>query len=334
MRPVRSLATAGSIAVLAAACGGGFADGQTVPAGASSGSPVTVENCGQPITFDAPPERAFANDINTTEAMLALGLADRMVGMAGVGGRDEVLAELAEDFRSVERVSEQYIELEPLLGTGADFIFAGWNYGFSEGTGMTPDSLAERGVAAYALTESCAHVQPDKGPTSIEETFQDLRNLGLIFGVTDRAATIIEEMQTVLTEVEAAASDRAPRRIFVYSQGEDAPVTTPGLTIATDLIARAGGENIFADLRQPPTTVSWEQVIDRDPECIIVVEHGPMSWEEKRDFLRGNPAFAEITAIQDDCFLPLPYAAVTPGIRNADAVRAIAELLHDDASGR
>ena len=173
-----------------------------------------------------------------------------------------------------------------------------------------------------------------EGESVTEETFQDLRNLGLIFGVTDRAATIIEEMQTVLTEVEAAATDRAPRRIFVYSQGEDAPVTTPGLTIATDLIARAGGQNIFADLRQPPTTVSWEQVIDRDPECIVIVDHGPTNWEEKRDFLRDNPAFGEITAIQDNCFLPLPYAAVTPGIRNADAVRAIAELLHDDAFDR
>lgn len=298
---------------------------------ASQGFPLTVENCGQEMTFQAPPRRPFANDINTAEAMVALGLADRMVGIAGVGGRDQVLPQLETDFRRIPRISDQYVELEALLGTGADFIYAGWNYGFSEASGLTPDTLAQHGIKAYALTESCAHVQPGKGPTSIEETFQDLRNLAAIFAVPHRAEELIAEMQQTLDEVAARVKGVDPRRVFVYDSGEDTPFTGPGLTIATDLIRRAGGRNIFDDLPATWTTVSWEQVIDRDPECILIVDYGETPWQQKRDFVLANPALTRLSAAEQGCFLPLTYAAITPGIRNAHTVREIAQLLHPTA---
>ena len=48
--------------------------------------PVTVQSCNRQVTFDAPPARAIANDVNLIEMMLALGLRDRMVGYTGVSG--------------------------------------------------------------------------------------------------------------------------------------------------------------------------------------------------------------------------------------------------------
>ena len=47
---------------------------------------VTVQSCNRTVTFDAPPERAISNDVNLTEMMLVLGLADRMVGYTGISG--------------------------------------------------------------------------------------------------------------------------------------------------------------------------------------------------------------------------------------------------------
>jgi iron complex transport system substrate-binding protein len=53
-------------------------------AGASGAStsayPVTVSDCGTPVTVTAEPTRAVPNDINTTEDMIALGLESHMVG--------------------------------------------------------------------------------------------------------------------------------------------------------------------------------------------------------------------------------------------------------------
>ncbi|MEP6068196.1 MAG: iron ABC transporter substrate-binding protein, partial [Paracoccaceae bacterium] len=47
---------------------------------------TTVQSCDRTVTFDAPPERAISNDVNLTEMMLVLGLADRMVGYTGISG--------------------------------------------------------------------------------------------------------------------------------------------------------------------------------------------------------------------------------------------------------
>jgi len=46
------------------------------------------------------------------------------------------------------------------------------------------------------------------------------------------------------------------------------------------------------------------------------------------DFMRNNPAFAEIDAVRNDRFVVLEYVATTPGPRNIQAVRALAAAFH------
>ena len=45
---------------------------------------TTVQSCNRTVTFENPPERAISNDVNLTEMMLVLGLADHMVGYTGI----------------------------------------------------------------------------------------------------------------------------------------------------------------------------------------------------------------------------------------------------------
>ncbi|MEC7964588.1 MAG: iron ABC transporter substrate-binding protein, partial [Pseudomonadota bacterium] len=45
---------------------------------------VSVDSCNRQVQFDAPPKAAISNDVNLTEMMLVLGLADRMVGYTGI----------------------------------------------------------------------------------------------------------------------------------------------------------------------------------------------------------------------------------------------------------
>lgn len=316
-----------AVAVLAS-CSPAASEPDGARGGEAGGYPVTVRSCERTTTYDRAPERAVAVDINMVEMMLALGVADRMAGTAGVA-RDEVRPDLRTAFESVEHLSGRYIELEPLIGANPDFLFAGWNYGLSEAGNLTPDTLADRGIDVYELTESCAHVIRNKKAPSFEEVFADLANLGAIFGVPERAKQLVDAQRATLDEVDQRVAGREPVPVFVYDSGEDAPFTAPGLAIPNELIRRAGGVNIFADLRKTWGEVSWEQVIAQDPACILIVDYD-QPWQRKRDFLRTHPALRELTAVRDDCILALPYAAMTPGIRNADAVDKIAHLLHPD----
>lgn len=325
-----SASVALALALVAAACGADDGETGTGDVGASASYPVTVASCDVETTYEQSPERMVANDINMTEIALSLSLTDKMVGISGVADRADVREDLQSDFDAVEQLTENYIELEPLLGADPDFFFAGWNYGISEASGITPDALGERGINSYAITESCARIS-QKDPTTMDETYTDLTNIGQIFGVADQAEEIIEEMKSTVGSVESTVDGLSVVRTFVYDSGQDAPFTSPAMAIPNELIKRAGGENIFSDLAETWTTVSWEEVVDRDPECVVIVDYGDVTWEEKRQFMRDNPALNGITAVQNDCFVALPYAAMTPGVRNADAIETIARTIHPDA---
>ena len=47
---------------------------------------TTIESCNRIVTFEEPPKKAISNDVNLTEMMLVLGLAERMVGYTGISG--------------------------------------------------------------------------------------------------------------------------------------------------------------------------------------------------------------------------------------------------------
>jgi iron complex transport system substrate-binding protein len=319
-----------------AACGSSDAPAATSAPAYRAGYPVTVTSCGVPVTYDRAPARAVSNDINTTEDMLALGLESRMAGTFGVTGDGPagrpVPAPYLTGFRKVRQVSPNYFTREELVALHPDFLFAGWDYGLQEGTSLTPAGLGQFGIKTLVLTESCARVQK-VGSVSISDTYTDLRNLGEIFNVRAKARQVIATMQHQVAATRAKVAGLRPVTVFDYDSGQAAPFTGAGLAIPTALITLAGGTNIFAGIKQSFTSVSWEQVVSKDPQCIIINDYGTPTAAQKEKFLETSPITRNLTAVKNHCFLPLSYDEITPGPRNATAVTAIARWLHPAAFG-
>ena len=285
--------------------------------------PVTVKSCGREVTFDAAPARAVSNDVNLTEMMLALGLHDRMVGYSGVSGWKTLDEELRAGIAELPELAAQYPSKEVLLGAETDFFFAGWNYGFKVGGDLTPETLEAVGVASYELTESCIHIGA-KDKVSMEDMYNDLRNLGRIFGVEAKAEALVAGYQAELATLTGGVDRSNPLRVFVYDSGEDTPFTSGRYGMPTALIEAAGGVNIMDDLEKSWATVAWEPVVERNPEVIVIVNYGDVTAEQKIAFLKGNPAFADVDAVKNDRFVVLDYVEATPGPRN---IRAVGKLV-------
>lgn len=300
--------------------------------------PVTVTSCGIPVTYDRAPTRAVSNDINTTEDMLALGLEAHMAGDFGAVGDGPVGQPIPPEFQAgfakVRDVSPQnYFTLEELVGLHPDFLFAGWDYGLQAGTNDTPTYLAKFGIKTLVLAESCARVQAGPPLASLNDTYQDLRNLGAIFGVPQRAAQVIAAMQAQVAAVRAKVAGLAPIKVFDYDSGESAPFTGAGLATVNADVVLAGGTNIFGSLRKSFDSVSWEQVVAAQPQCIIINDYGSPTAAQKERFLETFAASKNLPAVKNHCFLPLSYDEITPSPRDAKAVLAIARLLHPAAFG-
>lgn len=287
--------------------------------------PVTVQSCDREVTFDAAPQAAVSNDVNLTEMMLVLALTDHMVGFTGIAGWNKLDATMREGVGALPELSEKYPSKEVLIGAGADFYFAGWNYGMRVGGEVTPDTLEPFGIKVYELTESCTHLM-DKPAASMDDMYTDILNLGTIFGVSERAETLVAGYREQLTDILDGLSpvDRSPR-VFVYDSGEDAPFTAGRYAMPNALIEAAGGTNIMNDFEKSWATVGWEAVVERNPEVIVIVSYGDVTAEQKRAFMMGNPAFADIDAVINDRFVVLDYVEATPGPRNIQAVQTLAE---------
>ncbi len=285
---------------------------------------TSVQSCNRTVTFDAPPERAISNDVNLTEMMLVLGLADRMVGYTGISGWKTLNEEMREGVEELPELSAKYPSKEVLVGADADFFFAGWNYGMKVGGAVTPETLEPFGVKVYELTESCTHIM-DKDKASIEDMYADLINLGRIFDVEDQANTLVDSYRADLAAFADTLETSEPPRVFVYDSGEDTPFTAGRYAMPTALIEAAGGVNIMDDFDKSWATVTWEEVVERNPQVVMIVNYGEVTAEQKRDFLMSNPAFANIDAVKNDRFVTLEYVEATPGPRNIQAIKTLAE---------
>jgi iron complex transport system substrate-binding protein len=88
---------------------------------------------------------------------------------------------------------------------------------------------------------------------------------------------------------------------------------------------------VFGDLDDTFADVSWEQVLQRQPDVIVIYDYfGTPAVEAKKEFLRGRPELAAVPAIRDDRFAVLTLQDAVLGVRAPFAVGPLAEQLHPD----
>jgi iron complex transport system substrate-binding protein len=289
--------------------------------------PLTIQSCNRQVTFNKAPEHALSHDINMTQMMLALGLRQRMVGYSGVSGWKAVTPELRKELEGLPELASKYPSVETLLNANVDFFFAGWDYGMRVGGDLTPQTLAPLDIPVYELTESCAFVMK-RPAASLDDTYNDLRNLGKIFDVQDRAEQLIGQMQQRIAVVQQQLPAQRPR-VFLYDSGEDRAMTSGRLGMPQALIDAAGGRNVLEDIEASWTRVNWESVVERNPEVIVIVDYGEISAAQKQTFLEQHPALQSVSAIRNQRFVVIPYVGATPSLENVEAIETIAAGLHD-----
>ncbi|MHA6135944.1 ABC transporter substrate-binding protein [Pseudomonas mohnii] len=290
--------------------------------------PLTIQSCNREVTLQQAPKHAVSHDINMTQMMLALGLKPQMVGYSGVSGWKAVTPDMQTLLDGLPELAAKYPSVETLLNANVDFFFAGWDYGMRVGGDLTPQTLQPLGINVYELTESCAFVMK-RPPATLEDTYNDLRNLGRIFDVQDRANALIGAMQARVAEIRKDLPAEKPR-VFLYDSGEDRAMTSGRLGMPQALIDAAGGRNVLDDVEASWTRVNWETVVERNPQVIVIVDYSEITADQKIQFLLNNQALQSVDAIKHKRFIVIPYVQATPGIDNVLAVATLAKGFHGE----
>ncbi|WP_327331316.1 ABC transporter substrate-binding protein [Streptomyces anulatus] len=291
----------------------------------SDGFPYTVKNCGVTTTFKAPPKRVVTMNQHVTEIMLELGLKKSLVGTAYLD--DQVLPKYAEDYASVPVIAKEYPSYEQILATNPDFVYGGYGSAFTAGDGRSREALKKSGIESRLNTESCT-----KGDQPMDTLYEEIREVGRTFGVTDRAEAWIKQAKADNAATAKKLADLKPVSVFVYDSGDKTAFTAGGEGIGNELIERAGGTNVFADLDKPFGDASWENVVARKPEVIVIYDYGATTVEQKKKRLLTDPALADVPAIKNKRFAVMPLSDAVLGVRVPAAVDKLAAQLHPGAT--
>ncbi|GHF59794.1 ABC transporter substrate-binding protein [Streptomyces sp. NRRL_ISP-5395] len=293
-------------------------------AATSDGFPYTVKNCGVTTTYQAPPKRVVTMNQHVTEIMLELGLKSSLVGTAYLD--DQVLPKYAKDYAAVPVLAKEYPSYEQVLAADPDFVYGGYASAFAAGDGRGREALKKSGIETRLNTESCA-----KTGTPMETLYEEIREVGRTFGVPDRAEAWIKQAKADNAATAKKLADLKPLPVFVYDSGDKTAFTAGGKGIGNELIERAGGANVFADLDKAFGDASWENVVARKPEAIVIYDYGSTTVEQKKKRLLTDPALADVPAIKNKRFAVMPLSDAVLGVRVPAAVDKLAAQLHPEA---
>jgi polyphosphate kinase len=151
--------------------------------------------------------------------------------------------------------------------------------------------LIKAGVSVLALNSR-----------SLDEIFDAIRNLGRIMCRSGRAELLVAHMESKLQPVTVNGSPR-PR---VYFEEWPEPLIS-GIGWVSELIERAGGIDIFAELRREKKSagrmVSPDEVVARKPDIIFASWCGkPVQPGE----ITSRPGWSEIPAVRNGRVIEIP----------------------------
>ncbi|GAB4084895.1 ABC transporter substrate-binding protein [Myceligenerans cantabricum] len=298
------------------------------PASSSGPFPVRLDNCGFDAEIFAPPERVVTIKSSTTEMLLALGLGKRIVGTAFLDGPvPEALADAAADVPAVaEPMADEAPGAEAVLDLEPDLVYAGWESNVTAETAGDRDTLANLGVATYVSPAACKDPAYMPDPLTFDDVFAEIEETGAIFEADDAAAELVAEQRSALEEIEA--DDRGLTALW-YSSGDDVPYVGAGIGAPQMIMDAAGLENVAGDVDDTWTSFAWEEVVDADPDVIVLVDAAWNSAEQKMEQLAENAATAELSAVRDESYVVVPFPATEAGVRNVDAVADVVDQLGD-----
>jgi iron complex transport system substrate-binding protein len=160
-----------------------------------------------------------------------------------------------------------------------------------------------------------------------------LRDLGRRVGAAERATRLATEIESRIATVRAQAKDRPhPRTLIVF--GRDAFAlrgiyASGGIGFIHDMVTAAGGENVFADVRQESVQATTELLIARRPAVILELRADPIDRVTEAREIRVWSALASIPAVRDRRVHIIGDArTVIPGPRVAEGVELLFRAIH------
>ncbi len=264
-----------------------------------------IDEAGRKVTVPAKIERFISLAPNLTEIVYAVGAGDRLVG-------DTSFCDYPAEARNVEKVGDTlHPSIERIISLKPQLVLVSTA---SQLEAFTQE-LDQHHIALYVTD-----------PHDLEGVFLSIQNIGKVLNREQTANAVVEQLRVRTRVIESAVRSTKPVKVFYQLSAE--PLYTAGHdSFVTDLIRRAGGISVTADVPGAWPRYSGESALAARPEAIILPTGGSMGNANSTvaDALRNSPAVFnhQVFKINDDHLS-------RPGPRSVDGLEALARALHPE----
>ena len=169
-------------------------------------------------------------------------------------------------------------------------------------------------------------------PQLLGDVIENIRMVGRATGAEERADEIAEGMEARIEAVKARAADADTKPSVLHVEWAD-PLMCGGHWVP-QMVDLAGGSNTFGDKDTGTFKLEWEEVVERQPDIIVMM---PCGFDVKRG-LEDVPILAEregwkdLPAVRNDRVYVVDASAYTSrsGPRLVTGLEIMAEMIHPE----
>lgn len=294
LRPLRHLLSRICLALatahVAAGCGA---------TASTSASIRIVDDAGDTVALARPARRVVSLIPASTELLFAIGAGPQVVG------RTAWCDYPAEALAVTNLGDGLQPNLEAVLAAEPDLVVL---Y-HSAQNAAAAEQLRTHGIATAQLaTDRLADVP------------RHARTLGLLLGREEAADSLSARFGRALAGVDATDAGGPSVLILAWNQP---PIAIGAGSFLSELVDRAGGRNLFADLPSASAPVSLEAIAARDPDLVLVVGEGSPGFASR-------PEWQVVRAVRERRFVRVNGSEFSrPSPRSPAAIRELRAAISD-----
>lgn len=253
-----------------------------------------VDDLGRKVSLRGTALRIVSLAPHATELLFAAGAGPRLVGAVAYSDFPAEAARLP-------LVGDAHaLDLERIVALRPDLLVA-----WASGNRRTQvDALAARGMAVF-------YSEPD----SVEAIAGNLERLGALAGTAPAGRAAANRLRAELVELDRAYAGVPPKSLY-YEIWHEPLMTLNGRHFVSQILARCGARNVFAELPALVPTVSLEAVIAAAPQVIAsgAGDTALADWQRRK----------ELPAVRDGRLCAVdPIRMHRPGPRLVAAAREV-----------
>ncbi len=287
-----------------------------------NGYPFTYTDAtGHKVTLRSQPRRIVSLFPSNNETVFAIGAGDQVIAVDQFTSYPKEAAEKPKIKGTYQKFNiEQIVSLKP------DLVLS---------------SLGAEQIVDKPLRDAGITVINMGYPGTIDQVVRHIRDLGRITGHTEEADKLASQLEDTVEQVKSKTSKLPKVRVYFESD-----ISTPGKpytygagSLVDQMITIAGGRNIFGSVKNPFPQVSYESIVRRNPQVIIL---GDVKGFVGPDFLnpttvedvKSREGFSTIEAVKKNRVVPVnPDLYTTPGPRLTQAIKQLAAIIHPEVFG-